>query len=62
MIMLALKLGRKLRVDIVRGKNLLSALNRVNSDVSSILSSYNDIKKLQKKRIKQITLSILVEV
>ena len=60
--MLALKLGRRLGINKIRGINLLYALNRVSSDVSSILSSYNDIKKLRKKRIEHIILFILVEV
>ena len=52
MIMLALKLGRKLSIDKIRGINLLSALNRVSSDVSLILNSYNDIKKIAKETYK----------
>ena len=46
--MLALKIGRKMGVAKDRGQNLISALNRVDDDVQTILDSSNFIKAVAK--------------
>ena len=52
MIMFALKLGRKMGLDKIKGKNLILSLNKISDDVSSILESYKDIKKVAKNTFK----------
>ena len=52
MIMLALKLGRKMGLDKVKGKNLLLSMNRISEDVSYILDSYDEIKEVAKHTFK----------
>ena len=47
--MLALKIGRKMGVTIDRGQNLISALNRVDDDVQTILDSSNFIRAVAKE-------------
>ena len=47
--MLALKIGRKMGVTIDRGQNLVSALNRVDDDVQTILDSSNFIRAVAKE-------------
>jgi len=47
--MLALKIGRKKSVAKDRGQNLISALNRVDNDVQTILDSFNFIKAVAKE-------------
>ena len=47
--MLALKIGRKMGVEKDRGQNLISALNRVDNDVQTILDSSNFIKAVAKE-------------
>ena len=47
--MLALKIGRKMGVTIDRGQNLISALNRVNDDVQTILDYSNCIRAVAKE-------------
>ena len=49
LIMLALKIGRKMGVTIDRGQNLISALNRVDDDVQTILDSSNFIRAVAKE-------------
>ena len=49
LIMLALKIGRKMGVTIDRGQNLISALNRVDDDVQTILDSSNFIRTVAKE-------------
>ena len=47
--MLALKIGRKMGVTLDRGQNLISALNRVDDDVQTILDSSNFIRAVAKE-------------
>jgi len=47
--MLALKIGRKMGVAKDRGQNLISALNRVDDDVQTILDSSNFIRAVAKE-------------
>ena len=47
--MLALKIGRKMGVTIDRGQNLISALNRVDDDVQTILDNSNFIRAVAKE-------------
>ena len=47
--MLALKIGRKMGVTIDRGQNLISALNRMDDDVQTILDSSNFIRAVAKE-------------
>jgi len=47
--MLALKIGRKMGVTIDRGQNLISALNRMDDNVQTILNSSNFIRAVAKE-------------
>ena len=47
--MLALKIGRKMGVEINRGQNLISALNRMDDDVQTILDNSNFIRAVAKE-------------
>ena len=48
-IMLAMKIGRKKGVTIYQGQKLITALNRVDNDVSKILDSSNFIRAVAKE-------------
>ena len=52
MIMLALKLGRKMGLEKIKGEKLIGSLNRISEDVGLILKGYEDIKKVAKETYK----------
>ena len=52
MIMLALKLGRKMGLEKTKGKKIIQSLNKISKDVTYILNSYEDIKRVAEKTSK----------